>query len=39
MINIIPEVSDYADYCKNNLKKYKFCVKREERKEKRILKG
>ena len=34
LLNIIPEVSDYGDYCKSNLKKHQLGVKKDERKEK-----
>lgn len=32
LVNIIPEVGEYRDYCKANLKKHELNVKREERK-------
>ena len=32
LVNLIPEVSDYSDYCKSNLRKHQIGAKNDERK-------
>ena len=33
LVNLIPEVSDYSDYCKSNLKKHQIGAKNDDKRE------